>query len=1856
MSDGTLPPPPPKPEGQQAYEFAVKTQGQQGADEWKDGYSQYMAREGHKPSEIASYFGDPAPAGAPPAQQPQPLSHFDTHAIAGYDPATGVAKSVDANHLSLLGAMQEGTSASSLGTAGNLIFRDYRMFTGTGGEGLPADQLPEGATIPQKLAYGAAKLAGDLPFMVGGAMGGAPAGPAGAGAGAFGAPAAVRETLMTAYDHSRGAIQTPQQFATHVGNSIKKVANEAAVGGLSTLAGAGTGAVVAKGAEPFLGPLLTKGVSYLSNLTAMYASSLGIETLESGKLPSRSDVEVGAIQTLGLGAALGAAHAGHDAESRVGSNLKETYKQTGIPPMVVADHANEHPILRQEALAQDTQGDPVIPTLRAAAPADPPKPLAEHVKVAGSGGANNDPNWEQDIQPIQRASAIFGNIVPAMERDAAARGTAASEIPALEGAHGDTRVVSKPIPGYTKGGAIGIHQITVANARAYGFGEGMDNAQLTESLKNPDFNTRVFNANMIDLEKRFPGDTAAQLAGYNGGIKRANELVQQGPGTRLEAVPDKSVKGGIRYVRVAADRNEAVLPLETQRYLANGRRLAGGQLPGGEMAMPERTTTTYDAENYDRGEDKPPNSVVNFEVAPDPKGDPGLLSRWNRLSDDEKNEYSEHVVDEMMPRILALHGVEGKVVPQAGGYLDDTNPSFGLQMASSEGMRHVSDTMGHVFSQDSMMNTSNQFHSGSKPETILAIDLGRGMDLKQTKDLYDEMRLPVAGDKEGKPLIDGHTTNLRTGRMEIMTANPEGVKEEIARRFPEYANKITTGTKQVSMVGKADYKIDPAVRNQADALRAEAQESLKRLMAAKEDGTPLPMPTSKAAAVGAASTWENATDEDLEREVLSNVGENTAPKGNVLERVIDQYFSALTPGRALDNSLIKAKKYERIHNTGIEDIMRERYASDTRTSYMLKFGGLDPSGFAKGTEVAPIEGSENDTFVQAMKAVVEDGGTPQGFVAYLMAKRGAALEMVGPEGKVKIDNAKQAKIASDAAKAQAQAAGRALAKLEKKAAALKDPEKAEAIRQSDAYVQVKAASDAANETASAALRQAQYRMKLATPRETGINPFAAAEMIGRDSFAAKYQRGTDRFNAMNDHFLDYLKAAGTHSATQIQAMRDVSDTYVSFRRMIGGKAANIGTGKDGGVYDPLKRFEGDDGKITNPLMARIDNMGIGVKIADRNMAIRFLLDKAEADPSLAAAMDLKRTGTAVDPNDDQITQALKAYGFGKPEGMEEGEEGEEPGWDEEALEKAREAYGPIIAMRQEANMGKNEFLYMRDGKAESWSVADEHLARMIKDASSPLAVDPVSKVVQFISKLDRSGIVINPTFPSRMTLWHQFNEFVADPTHPPPILTLLRGMPHVLGQDALFQKVMANGGFGAALTDMDKQFFKTDADKIFNETNTWNRLWNTFSSPVELAHTISSKLDAANRVGIFIHAKKLGMTDVKAAMTSRKAGIDYAEQAASQIANNMAQDIPFWRPHFLGMKQSWEAFEDQGRGRSVAVASTLAYAISTIQLPAIALYAINRLQDKYLPAERQYANIDRWEKDNAMIFPEVAGYRLKLRLPANFGWLFGGLTVRALDAMVSEDPHNMEGALTDFLNTYIPAVLPPLIQSPLEVMTNKNLTTGRPLIAGSLEKLSPDMQFTEYTSEPAKALAKAMDYGLGWRMSPIQIDHIIDGWTGTLGTDALKAVDAVLQKPGPPSDLADNIFINGFLVRHRDFQRPLDDFYTDMDKIEQAHSDAGSLLKHARTTGYDGDYAAYYKKLDDPKMQSSVGYLMSIAKAITYQRSVIIGLDHNKQIDVDQKRQLTEEAYRQMIASANQGLVYTAQVLGEKPREQINGQ
>jgi hypothetical protein len=164
-----------------------------------------------------------------------------------------------------------------------------------------------------------------------------------------------------------------------------------------------------------------------------------------------------------------------------------------------------------------------------------------------------------------------------------------------------------------------------------------------------------------------------------------------------------------------------------------------------------------------------------------------------------------------------------------------------------------------------------------------------------------------------------------------------------------------------------------------------------------------------------------------------------------------------------------------------------------------------------------------------------------------------------------------------------------------------------------------------------------------------------------------------------------------------------------------------------------------------------------------------------------------------------------------------------------------------------------------------------------------------------------------------------------------------------------------------------------------------------------------------------------------------------------------------------------------------------------------------------------YENQEEETKDNNWIIPMGEGKTpLKIPIPFEVGTLFKTVPERIYRSFFMPDQENrdttealqksMKRALqSTFGFNPVPQIAAPL----LEARDNYSVFTQRPIVGQNMQGISPEFQVGPGTSKWAEILGQQAG------MSPMMIDHVYKGYTGTMGVYAADLLDAAIGAVSP---------------------------------------------------------------------------------------------------------------------------------------------
>jgi len=297
-----------------------------------------------------------------------------------------------------------------------------------------------------------------------------------------------------------------------------------------------------------------------------------------------------------------------------------------------------------------------------------------------------------------------------------------------------------------------------------------------------------------------------------------------------------------------------------------------------------------------------------------------------------------------------------------------------------------------------------------------------------------------------------------------------------------------------------------------------------------------------------------------------------------------------------------------------------------------------------------------------------------------------------------------------------------------------------------------------------------------------------------------------------------------------------------------------------------------------------------------------------------------------------------------------------------------------------------------------------------------------------------------------------------------------------------------------------------DLTRILKEINAGKSNWAELVSKFE---TISMEADAVTRRAQYNSYIQQGLSEMEATLMSLES-MNFNKRGASPSIHVIGAMIPFFNAQIQGLNVLYKAlagkmpFDERLRIQEKLLQRGMMLAAGTL-----AYTAMMQGDDAYENAtpEQKYGN---W-------FLRLPGVDEPLRIPVPFeiGYIFKALPEALYNTMQSE--HGGEEAVKAFQQIILQTIpggtsygIPQALKPAIEAGLGKSFYTGRDIMSAHEKLLLPEDQFRANTSEVAKTVGKAAG------VSPIVLEQLVQGYTGTMGLAFLQAVSMGMPSKESP--------------------------------------------------------------------------------------------------------------------------------------------
>nr|WP_322146759.1 LPD38 domain-containing protein [Aeromonas caviae] len=257
---------------------------------------------------------------------------------------------------------------------------------------------------------------------------------------------------------------------------------------------------------------------------------------------------------------------------------------------------------------------------------------------------------------------------------------------------------------------------------------------------------------------------------------------------------------------------------------------------------------------------------------------------------------------------------------------------------------------------------------------------------------------------------------------------------------------------------------------------------------------------------------------------------------------------------------------------------------------------------------------------------------------------------------------------------------------------------------------------------------------------------------------------------------------------------------------------------------------------------------------------------------------------------------------------------------------------------------------------------------------------------------------------------------------------------------------------------------------------------------------VGEAVENGNREAVYDAAIKAGKSHAQAAFESKDL-MDFSMLGASRTMQVMTQVLPFFNARVQGLGKLTRELRDNPRA--------IAKRAGMITAASVALLAHNW-------DDERYEGLPDWDKDANWHF-WLGDHHWRIPKPFEIGVLFGTIPERMVRALGDKDTGAQFGkavarAIGD---TFALNPTPQLVKPMVEAAFNYDSFRGGPIDGPQDLNVQAEARYNEQTSLLMRELGELTGF------SPKQLEHLVIGYTGTMGSYVMAAADGLIRAARP---------------------------------------------------------------------------------------------------------------------------------------------
>ena len=545
--------------------------------------------------------------------------------------------------------------------------------------------------------------------------------------------------------------------------------------------------------------------------------------------------------------------------------------------------------------------------------------------------------------------------------------------------------------------------------------------------------------------------------------------------------------------------------------------------------------------------------------------------------------------------------------------------------------------------------------------------------------------------------------------------------------------------------------------------------------------------------------------------------------------------------------------------------------------------------------------------------------------------------------------------------------------------------------------------------------------------------------------------------------------------------------------------------------------------------------------------------------------------------------------------------------------------GKNIESSQISDVGENNvFMYKENGQEQYMQVQDRALVAALESYNSEGGMQGLLNVVGFPSTVLRELVTRDPGFMVANLLRDTISAYATSGANFIPIVDSVKGYATDLDNINRFGIVSGYDLSNDALNlnkFIDKEIKKlgigqnggVSMKRFFTPRGIWDGLGQA-----------TTRSDAATRQAVYKKVFEATGDQYEAAYQALEV-INFNRRGANQVVRIITTAIPFLNARMQGLDVLFRSgasdlyFRRKGKQserRYGAMQSRFGKGDDELKNQLVSsffgrlalLSALTAMYWLNVSDDEDYKNLTPQQKDNNFFFKVSKDYSIKIPIAFEVGVLTKVIPERVLNLTFGDDSlrDTKESAFRNISQTLkIDPFNFQLVAPFYEAMANKNKFTGRPIESFYMEKLEPGARSMDYTNELLRVIGEELN------ISPMKMEHVLKGYTGTIGGYVLALTDNVTRQitGTPTAPLRPSVFPGGRFVQDDLRRRGLQNQYYDLQQeVDKVVGTINSLKKKDR---WDKVKAYRYAKKDVLSIKAEMSNIRKYMKNYRNKRNRI---------------------------------------------------